>query len=44
MMVGKKPKKTKEEIEAEFREVEEALEFKLEDIEGIGATRIKKLN
>ncbi len=43
-MVGKKPKKTKEEIEAEFREVEEALEFKLEDIEGIGATRIKKLN
>jgi len=44
MMVGKKPKKTKEEIEAEFREVEEALDFKLEDIEGIGATRIKKLN
>jgi len=43
-MVGKKPKKTKEEIEAEFREVEEALDFKLEDIEGIGATRIKKLN
>ncbi len=43
-MVGKKkPKKTKEEIEAEFREVEEALDFKLEDIEGIGATRIKKL-
>jgi len=43
-MVGNKPKKTKEEIESEFREVEEALEFKLEDIEGIGATRIKKLN
>jgi len=43
-MVGKKkPRKTKEEIEAEFREVEEALDFKLEDIEGIGATRIKKL-
>ena len=43
-MVGKKkPKKTKEEIEAEIREVEEALDFKLEDIEGIGATRIKKL-
>jgi len=43
-MVGKKPKKTKEEIEAEFREVEEALHFKIEDIEGIGATRIKRLN
>ena len=43
-MVVKKVKKTKEEIEAEFREVEEALDFKLEDIEGIGATRIKKLN
>ncbi len=43
-MVGKKPKKTKEEIESEFREVEEALHFKIEDIEGIGATRIKKLN
>jgi len=43
-MVGKKPKKTKEEVEAEFREVEEALDFKLEDIEGIGPTRIKKLN
>ncbi len=43
-MVGKKPKKTKEEIEAEFREVEEALSFKIEDIEGIGPTRIKKLN
>jgi len=43
-MVGKKPKKTKAEIEAEFREVEEALHFKIEDIEGIGATRIKKLN
>jgi len=43
-MVGKKPKKTKDEIEAEFREVEEALSFKIEDIEGIGPTRIKKLN
>ena len=43
-MVGKKPKKTKEEIEAEFREVEEALDFNIEDIEGIGPTRIKKLN
>jgi len=43
-MVGKKPKKTKEEIEVEFREVEEALHFKIEDIEGIGATRIKRLN
>lgn len=43
-MVYKKPKKTKDEIEAEFREVEEALHFKIEDIEGIGATRIKKLN
>ena len=29
MMVGKKPKKTKEEIEAEFRVVEESEEFKL---------------
>jgi len=43
-MVGKKPKKTKEEVEAEFREVEEALDFNIEDIEGIGPTRIKKLN
>jgi len=43
-MVGKKPRKTKEEIEAEFREVEEALDFKLEDIEGIGPVKLKKLN
>lgn len=43
-MVSKKVKKTKEEIEAEFREVEEALDFNIEDIEGIGPTRIKKLN
>jgi len=43
-MVSKKKVKTKDEIEAEFREVEEALSFKIEDIEGIGATRIKKLN
>jgi len=34
-MVGKKEKKSKDEIEKEFREVEEALDFKLEDIEGI---------
>jgi len=44
-MVGKKkPSKTKDEIEEAYREVEEALDFNLEDIEGIGATRIKKLN
>ncbi len=43
-MVGKKKTKTKEEIEAEFREVEEALDFKLEDIEGIGPVKLKKLN
>ena len=43
-MVGKKPKKTKDEIEAEFREVEEALDFKIEDIEGIGPIKLKKLN
>ncbi len=43
-MVGKKVKKTKDEIEEEFREVEEALDFKLEDIEGIGPVKLKKLN
>ena len=44
MMVGKKKTKTKEEIEEEFREVEQALDFKIEDIEGIGPIKLKKLN
>jgi nucleotidyltransferase/DNA polymerase involved in DNA repair len=42
-LVPKKKALTKDEVEEQMKEVEQALEFKLEDIEGIGGVRVKKL-
>jgi len=39
-----KQKKSKEEVEESMKQVEEAMNFSLADIEGIGPVRVKKLN